>query len=319
LVVRWRTELPREVGEFIAASRRTARWRRVRLWGMVAAAPAAIVHLAIIIWAGFVWWGVRQVEAEWAAKNEFVRIPAGCFEMGSPDTEPGRYPNEGPVHRVCPKSFDLAKFTVTQGEWRRVMVGLAGFPNNPDPFYFRGDDRRPVEAVNWNEAKRFVWLMSLFGRGHYRLPSESEYEYAARAGTTTPRYWGDNIDEGCAYENIGDQNLKKVEPEILPLFANCDDGHVETAPVGSFKPNPWGLYDMLGNVTAWTEDCYVDNYRDTLRDGSANTIGACETRVVRGGSWYNSLRYDRAANRNYFAPVTRLNIIGFRLARTIPP
>ncbi len=121
---------------------------------MVAAAPVALGLLAVVVWAGFVWRGVRQVEAEWAKRGEFVRIPAGCFEMGSPDDEPGRYANEGPVHRVCIKAFDLAKFAVTQGEWRRVMVGLAAFPNNPEPSYFKGDDRRPVEQMNWDEAQR---------------------------------------------------------------------------------------------------------------------------------------------------------------------
>jgi formylglycine-generating enzyme required for sulfatase activity len=311
--------------EFIAASLRATRWRRVRLWGMVASAPVAVACLAVAVWAGFVWWGVRQVEAAWAANDEFVRIPAGCFQMGSPDgtngtvAEPGRYPIEGPVHQVCLKPFDLAKFAVKQGEWRRVMVGLAGFPNNPDPSYFKGDDRQPVEEVNWNEAQRFVRLMSFFGRGQYRLPSESEYEYAARAGTTTSHYWGDNIDDACVYENLADQSLKKVAPEIVPLFANCDDGYAETAPVGSFKPNPWGLYDMLGNVAAWTEDCYVDSYGVTPTDGTPNTAGTCTSCVVRGGSWYFELRLDRAANRNSNTPGGRLNILGFRLARTVRP
>ena len=145
-------------------------------------------YVAIIVWAGQVGWGVREVEAEWAAEQEFVRIPVGCFDMGSPDSEPGRYPNEGPIHHVCIKSFELAKYAVTQGEWRRVMI----FPNNPKPFYFtRPDakvDRLPTDSVSWNDVKRFLWLMSFFGHGHYRLASEAEWEYAARAGTTTSRY-----------------------------------------------------------------------------------------------------------------------------------
>ena len=266
------------------------------------------------------WWGARQVEAEWAARGEFVRIPAGCFQMGSPDDEPGRYANEGPVHRVCIKTFDLAKFEVTQREWRRVMVGLADFPNNPEPSYFKGDDRRPVEEVNWDEAQRFVRLISFFGHGRYRLPSEAEYEYAARAGTTASRYWGDNINDGCTYENIADQSLKKAAPEVVPVFANCDDGYAATtAPVGSFKPNPWGLYDVLGNAAAWTEDCYVDNYRKTPTDGNPNTSGACTSRVVRGGSWLNDLRSVRAAFRYDLAPVYRGYDQGFRLARTVLP
>jgi formylglycine-generating enzyme required for sulfatase activity len=321
-----RADVEQPERDFVATSRRAARWRLARLCGMVAAAPVAVGLFAVIVWVGFVWWGVRQVEAEWAAKREFVRIPAGCFQMGSPDgsngtvAESGRYDNEGPVHQVCLKPFDLAKFTVTQGEWRRVMVGVMGFPVSPDPSRFKSDDL-PVEQVNWDEARLFVRLMSLFGHGHYRLPSEAEYEYATRAGTTTSRYWGDNIDDGCAYENIADQSLKKAVPGMVPVFANCDDRYAEaTAAVGTFRPNPWGLYDMLGNVEVWTEDCYADNYRDIPTDGSPNTSGPCTIRVVRGGSWDNDLRGDRAADRdNWDAPVNRKDDLGFRLARTVPP
>jgi formylglycine-generating enzyme len=321
LLARWGTELPAEIREFVSASRRAARWRRFSLWGMVASAPVAVGFIAVIVWAGMVWWGVGEIEAEWATEQEFVPVKAGCFDMGSSDgsngtpAEPGRYANEGPVHKVCVKPFDLAKFEVTQGEWRRVMI----FPSTPDPSRFEGENL-PVESLNWNEAQRFVWLMSLFGHGHYRLPSEAEWEYAARAGTTTSRYWGDNIDDGCAYENIADQSLKKVEPDIVPVFANCDDGHAPTAPVGwSNKPNPWGLYDMLGNVANWLEDCYVDSYSGAPTDGNPNTSGACTTRVVRGGSWNDYPTSVRAAYRGSYEPVGRGSGIGFRLARTITP
>jgi formylglycine-generating enzyme required for sulfatase activity len=315
LLARWGVELPAEIREFIAASRRAARWRRLRLWGLVAAAPPVVALLAGIVWAGMVWWGVRQVEAE----MKFVPIAAGCFAMGSADSEAGRYSNEGPVHKVCVTPFDLGQYEVTQGEWRKVMI----FPNTPAPSYFKDDDHLPVEEVNWNEAQRFTWLMSLFGHGRYRLPTEAEWEYAARAGTTTSRYWGDNIDDGCAYENIADQSLKKAAPDLVPVFANCDDGYVGTAPVGSFKPNPWGLYDMLGNVANWIGDCYVDSYSGTPTDGSPNTSGACTSRVVRGGSWYYFPRYVRAANRSNdefsLAPDIRDYDIGFRVARTVTP
>ena len=144
-----------------------------------------------------VWWGVRQVEAE----LKFVPLAAGCFAMGSPDSEPGRSADEAPVHKVCVTPFDLGRYEVTQGEWGKVMI----FPNRsaPPSFKVKGhkssfkvksadhlDDLLPVEQVTWNEAQRFIWLMSLFGHRHYRLPSESEWEYAARAGTTISRYWG---------------------------------------------------------------------------------------------------------------------------------
>jgi formylglycine-generating enzyme len=143
-----------------------------------------------------------------------------------------------------------------------------------------------------------------------------------RTAADVSRPAGNNIDDGCAYENIADQSLKKVVYWLyVPVFfANCDDGHPGTAPVGwSNKPNPWGLYDMLGNVANWIEDCYVESYSGTPTDGSPNTSGDCKSRVVRGGSWLNIPRFVRAANRNVFGPDSRSNYIGIRLARTITP
>jgi formylglycine-generating enzyme required for sulfatase activity len=312
LLARWGAELPTEISEFVVASRRAARRRRVRLWGMVASAPLAVAFVAGVVWVGLVWRGVRQVEAE----MKFVATPKGCFQMGSPDSEAGRYPSEGPLHKVCVNAFDLGHYSVTQEEWRRVMI----FPNASAPSYFNGNDRLPVENVSWNEAQRFLWLMSLFGRGSYRLPSEAEWEYAARAGTATSRYWGDNIDDACAYENIADQSLKKAAPETLTVCANCDDGYgIATAAVGSFKPNPWGFYDMLGNVLNWVQDCYTADYSATPTDGSPNTSGTCATRVLRGGSWGSIPRVVRAATRLNNTPASGGNYIGFRVARTVLP
>jgi formylglycine-generating enzyme required for sulfatase activity len=225
--------------------------------------------------------------------------------MGSPDTETERNPDEGPVHKVCLRTFELGKFEVTQAEWRQVMI------HNPEPSQFKGD-RRPVESVTWNEAQTFIWLMNVFGRHHYRLPSEAEWEYAARAGTKTARYWGERPEEGCDYENTADLSLKKAAPNAV--VANCDDGQISTAPVGSYKPNPWGIYDILGNVEEWVEDCY----KEAPTDGST-VIHDCLTRGVRGGSWYYAPRYLRAASRGGATPVTRDANVGFRLARTIPP
>jgi formylglycine-generating enzyme required for sulfatase activity len=313
LLARWGTEWPAEVRDFVAASRRAERRRRFQLWGLVAAAPPAVALVAVTLWVGLLWWGVRQVEAEWAAEQQFVRIPTGCFQMGSPDgngtpAEPGRYTNEGPVHQVCVTAFDLAKFEVTRGEWSRVMI----FPNTPDPSHFKSDDRLPVELITWIESQRFLWLMSFFGHGHYRLPTESEWEYAARAGTTTSRYWGDNIDDGCTFENMANRRPPST------TGPNCEQG--PAAPVGwSKKPNPWGLYDMLGNVMNWVEDCYVSSYSQTPTDGSPNTIGSCGQRVIRGGSWINPSRTVRAAYRFSSTSDSRRNFIGFRVARTINP
>ena len=286
--------------------------RRRRVVG-TAGAVVALLGIAALLWAGHVAWGVWTNEAE----MEFAPIPAGCFQMGSPDTEDGRYTNEGPVVNVCLKAFELGKFEVTQAQWRRVMVLV-----NPGPSDFKGDEGRPVEQVSWNEAQFFVRLMSFFGGHHYRLPSEAEWEYASRAGTTTARYWGERVEDGCPYENMADLSLKTRYPNFSNVLANlivkCDDGHSETAPVGSFKPNLFGLHDMLGNVSEWVEDCYVSNYSDA-KDGSAVTALDCASRVVRGGSWYESPRVARAANRIGLPPSFRNNVIGFRLARTVAP
>jgi len=308
LLARWGEELPADIRAFIAASRGAARRRRLRLWGMVTGAPLAVALAAIVIWAGMVWWGVRQVEAE----MKFVPIQAGCFAMGSPAAEKGRFANEGPVHQVCVPAFELGQFEVTQGEWRRVMI----FPNTADPSYAKGDDRLPVEEVSWNEARRFVRLMSLFGRRDYRLPSEAEWEYAARAGTTASRYWGDDPDQGCAHENIGDQALKADDPDMLPEYANCSDGYAWTAPVGSFTANPWWLYDMLGNVENWVADCYADSYRKAPADGSAYTKENCAEHVLRGGSFDSIPSYERAAFRNDDSSDAHDDYYGLRVARS---
>jgi formylglycine-generating enzyme len=249
---------------------------------------------------------VRQVEAEMA----FVPIPAGCFEMGSPGNEEGRYENEQPVRKVCLKGFDLGQFSVTQQQWRRVMV------LNASPAEYKGDDH-PVESVSWDEVHQFARLMTLFGRRRYRLPSEAEWEYAARAGTATARYWGERAEDGCPYENTADLSLKKQNPEII--VANCDDGYVHTAPVGKFKSNAFGLNDMLGNVAEWVEDCYVKDYAGAPTDGSPVTAPDCSARVIRGGSWDSIPRDVRAAYRYNYSPGGRLDDIGVRLARTMAP
>jgi formylglycine-generating enzyme required for sulfatase activity len=335
------TDVEQPERDFISASRRAARWRRVRLCSMVVAAPAAVGLLAIFVWAGFVWWGVRQVEGEWAAQHEFVPIPAGCFNMGSssvagmPNFDPERYSTEGPVHHVCLKRFELARFPVTQVEWRDVMI----FPNNPEPSHFKPDylpagtlnkERLPVEQVSWNETKRFLALMSFFGHSNYRLPTEAEYEYATHAGTSGRVYWPPE-DTVCLHENTQDESRKKMDPENdFPGAVNCDDGFGGTAPVGYYLPNPWGLYDMLGNVVQWVEDCWVDFYNihpalhDHLPpaplDGTTTvTRPPCTTHGARGASWDTGPRGVRAWRRSQSEGDFRAQYLGFRVARDATP
>jgi formylglycine-generating enzyme required for sulfatase activity len=227
---------------------------------------------------------------------KMVTIPAGKFIMGSND-----YHDEKPPHEVILKPFAVGKYTVTFDEWDRC-VKEGGCKTNPsDEGWGRGN--RPVIYVSWNDAKEYVaWLSKKTGKD-YRLLSEAEWEYAARAGTTTKYYWGDDIGKGNA---------------------NCDGcgsqwDNKQTAPVGSFKANAFGLYDMAGNVWQWVEDCYHEDYYGAPKDGSAATAGACTFRVLRGGSW-NRYRWElRAAARNWGNPFNRYGFGGFRLARTITP
>jgi len=310
LVERWGGELPESVLAFVTASRRAANRRQRQLVSSLVGAIVALPVLAVLAWAGMVWFGVRTVESELA----FVRISPGCFAMGSPDSEMERHANEGPVHQVCVKTFDLGTFEVTQGAWRRIML------QNRYPSQYEGDDH-PVENVSWDDAQTFVRLMSFFGRYTYRLPTESEWEYAARAGTKTARYWGDRAQDGCPYENMMDQSLRDAFPDVtIPvpdsIFVHCDDKQTSVMAVGSFKPNPFGFHDMLGNVAEWVEDCYAPNYDNAPNEGSAVNAKDCTVHVIRGGSWIKFPSDLRSANRISGASDFRSYLIGFRLART---
>lgn len=306
---RWPSEIPADVRQFITESRRVARRRLQRTIAVMAAAVLALPIAAGVVWAAMIWHGVRAVEGTLA----FVPVPAGCFMMGSPPDEKGRiglqagdFDHEA-QHRVCVKTFGLTKFDITQEQWREVMV------ENPDPSRFKGGDR-PVEMVSWNDARSFIWRMNTFGQHSYRLPTEAEWEYATRAGTTTAWFWGDKIENGCPYADLRDETYKSKHWDVDEAIIGCADGFDETAPVGSFRPNGFGLYDMVGNVFQWTEDCGGD-YTKAPNDGSAAEAANCKWRVVRGGSWTSRPPYTRSASRDIYAPVNRNDIVGFRLAR----
>jgi formylglycine-generating enzyme required for sulfatase activity len=233
-----------------------------------------------------------------------VVVSAGEFTMGSPSNEKGRYDNEGPQHKVTiARPFAVSKYAVTFDDWD-ACVKVGGCPQEgraSDAGWGRG--RRPVIYVSWDDAKAYVaWLSKMAGKP-YRLLTEAEWEYAARAGTTTAYYWGDEI---------GKNN------------ANCNgcgsqwDGR-HTAPVGSFAPNAFGLYDMAGNVWQWVEDCYHDNYNGAPADGSAWQAGDCKSSVVRGGSWDEDPQLLRLAGRNRGSSSLRDDGLGFRVGRTLTP
>jgi len=236
---------------------------------------------------------------------EFVRIPEGGFEMGSQFGERGRFPNEGPVHRVQVQGFWMGKYEVTNAQYRQFNRDhYSGTYKN----YSLNDDKQPVVYVRWYDTKAFAkWLTDQNnGRYRFRLPTETEWEYACRAGTKTARYWGNDSNIACNYANAYDETAKKTISLEGWQVHKCDDSYAVTANVGSFQPNNFGLYDMLGNVEEWCEDIYSDDaYRKHSRSGSK--------RVVRGGSWYFGPRYARCAFRSYESPDTRNLIMGFRL------
>lgn len=264
---------------------------------------------------------------------EMVVAPAGSFIMGSSDREPGRAADEGPQHtEVIGRPFAVARFEVTREDYARFVretgrpVGgncitdrlkrghWAAEPGTTflDPGYAQ-TDRHPVACVSWEDATAYVAWLNGKTRGGYRLLTEAEWEYAARAGSTTAYPWGDSKDGGCADSNVLDQRFrtKYPEPQTVPdgQSAACDDGALNTAPVGSYRANAFGLHDMTGNLNEWTADCASPDYATTTRD--------CAKRMVRGGSWGTYMRQQRSAERLRYAPTDRDDAIGIRVGKTL--
>ena len=222
---------------------------------------------------------------------EMVLVPGGTFLMGSPESEGPD--DERPQHQVTVPAFYMSKYEVTQAQYRAVM--------GTNPSEFKGDDL-PVEKVSWNNAKEFCDRVSRITRREYRLPSEAEWEYAARAGTTTIFAFGNSISSAQA-------NFDGSNP-----FGDAPAGvnRQKTTPVGSFQPNAFGLYDMHGNVWEWCEDWYHNNYTDAPTNGSEWNVSAVY-KVVRGGSWLSNGIGLRSAVRDKLAPDFRLAFVGFRV------
>ena len=275
---------------------------------------------------------------------EIVVVPAGKFMMGTPggsdefDEDTGESPQ---IQINIEKAFGLGKTEVTTAQYGD-FVRESGYQPSPgcrlwndrwiaDPKSdWRGDGLRkspkptfPVTCVNWNDAKAYAaWLSKKTGKA-YRLPSESEWEYAVRAGTTTPRYFGMNSFEGvsislaCDNANVYDVTSQASYPFPYP-YARCKDNVADLATVGSFKPNAFGLYDMIGNVSEWVEDCYTGSYWGRPLDQRAWVWqGGCETRGLRGGAWTSRPADARSAKRFNAAADTRTTYIGFRIARDV--
>jgi formylglycine-generating enzyme required for sulfatase activity len=213
----------------------------------------------------------------------------------------------------------FAQFITATG---RDMQGCdtydGAWKNRPDGSWknpgFAQDGSHPVTCVSFNDATAYAaWLSAQTGHT-YRLPSASEWEYAARAGGTAAQPW-DSPAEACATANVADASVARRYPGLKAF--GCDDGFVNTSPVGSFKANAFGLNDMLGNVFQWTQDCWNADYAGAPVDGSARSSGDCSVRELRGGSWFSTPKFVRAAYRNQFAADYRTSSVGIRLVREL--
>ena len=269
-----------------------------------------------------------------------VVLPAGLFTMGSPPGEPGRSSDEGPQHEVrIAKPLAVAQFPITVDEFKSfatatgydagsactLMTGGSTGPQSGvswrDPG-FAQTGTHPAVCIDWTDAHAYAFWLSLKTRKAYRLLSESEWEYAARGRTdpgTYPRYYfGEPEADFCKYGNGADQTARQQIPGISWALS-CSDGYAYTSPVGSYAPNAFGLFDMHGNVWQWVEDCYHESYNGAPQNGASWTEDNCESRVRRGGSWWNNAANLRAAIRRKDDPASRTNHNGLRLARTLTP
>jgi formylglycine-generating enzyme required for sulfatase activity len=280
---------------------------------------------------------------------EMVVIPSGSVAIGSGLEETTREnvpeaisARDRPLHDVkIVRPFAVGRFEITKAQYARfvreaghtveggcfVWDFVAGRWNQDlekswrEPGFPQGENE-PAVCVSWDDAKAYVeWLGHKTGK-RYRLLTEAEWEYAARAGSTTARYWGDSRDQACAHSNSFDRSaarsLATAEARKNPdKFFDCEDGRIFTAPVGSYQPNAFGLYDVIGNAWEWVEDCFHDTYDGAPSDGSAWTTGDCKYRVNRGGGWGNPPGYSRLGRRDKLVPDTHGNTIGLRVARPL--
>jgi formylglycine-generating enzyme required for sulfatase activity len=278
---------------------------------------------------------------------EMAVLPAATFLMGSPSSEPGRQDDEddtpgpggNPVSVTIARAFAIGKYEITRGQFA-AFVKATGYRVDPGCYAregspqirselswtapgFEQDDRHPVTCVSWRDAVAYVrWLSATTGAA-YRLLTEAEWEYAARGGSTARFGFGDTDVELCKYGNGADLTSREADPDWRAVL--CRDGFRFTAPVGSFKSNAFGLYDMHGNVWEWVEDCQSDSLghlSEPEASGGARVSHPCSSdtpRILRGGSWSDPPQRLRSAARIAGPPDARDYIVGFRVARTLEP
>ncbi|MBF0588138.1 MAG: formylglycine-generating enzyme family protein [Magnetococcales bacterium] len=240
----------------------------------------------------------------------FVYVPDGCFKMGSPEKDMERGNNEDPAHKVCIDGFWMGQFEVTNTQYRRFKPDHS---SRDFDGYSLNRTKQPVVYVNWNEADAYAAWLSEQAGGIYRLPTEAEWEYAARAGSTKARFWGSRADAACRYANVADRTGKKVFPWMTSH--RCYDGVRSTAPVGRYLPNAFGLHDMLGNVWEWTADWFGEKYYAKSPRNNPKGPAHGRAKTLRGGGWSNGPDLVRSAFRRRHGPKYRHNYIGFRLMR----
>lgn len=233
---------------------------------------------------------------------EFVRIEPGTFMMGSPAGEPDRSESETLHRAVIEKPFYMQATEVTVGQWQAVMGKNWLFPR-------KGPADRPVTEVSWYDCRDFIKKLNRMTKETYRLPTEAEWEYACRAGMQTPYCWGEDID--CKKAMYANNPLKSGRCVETVKSMGLEPG--APAPVKTYPPNAWGLYDMHGNVWEWCMDCF-DPYTRPGRRGNFE----CARRVRRGGSWYSNAHNLRCANRAYAHPAAKFRTTGFRLVKEVP-
>lgn len=307
---------------------------RMRAWGWSLLAAGLLVGGPL---------AAQQAFRDCLTCAEMVWIPTGTFIMGAAAGEEERegtpVDNRGraePQRRVSiDYRFALSRTEVTRGQFAAFVhatkhettkgcigPGPDGRPiehadrNWRNPGFEQTDDH-PVVCVGWKDAQAYVdWLKKTTGK-NYRLPSEAEWEYAARAGSPTARYWGNGREDACRYANVVDEthNAQVKPPREPAKVFPCKDGYAFTAPVGRFHPNGFGLYDMMGNAWEWVADCWNPNYVGAPVNGSVWDKGECPLRVARGGSYGSEPRLVRSAMRNRGTFDVRADIIGFRVAR----
>ena len=234
---------------------------------------------------------------------EMVAIPGGTFIMGSPENEKGYHSSQSPQHEVTVPPFFMGKYPVTQQQWR-VVAALenVNIDLKSDPSYFKGDNL-PVECVSWNDAREFCDRLSRMANKTYRLPSEAEWEYACRGGTTTPFYCGETIST----------DLANYDGNYTYGQGQKGQYREKTTEVGIFPANPFGLYDMCGNVWEWCKDGWHDHYINAPTDGSAWTSLSSQHKLLRGGSWNSNPDFCRSAYRHDDLLVHGSHHIGFRV------